>query len=192
MSAFTSAHGPNAKCRRVLNLSAFRGIPEVIAHVQKLGRYFKTSFYRLLCGKFLSSSQLLLTHPLRQGGRGIALAKPPRLEKLAALVPKQLERARAMRAKYEVASANSGRRGLLIVVAWRSRLPTTGANVVQAYIWERRCEMATIATESLSIRRRRSFGFRAPTARLTHWTTLRAKRARSSSSSATVAPMSKR
>jgi hypothetical protein len=35
-----SGSGPNAKCRRVLNLSAFRGIPEVIAHVQKLGRNF--------------------------------------------------------------------------------------------------------------------------------------------------------
>jgi len=38
----TSAGGTNAKCRRALNLSAFRGIPEVMAHVQKLGRHFKT------------------------------------------------------------------------------------------------------------------------------------------------------
>ena len=37
-----SGCGTNAKCRRALNLSAFRGIPEVMAHVQKLGRHFKT------------------------------------------------------------------------------------------------------------------------------------------------------
>src|SRR6266478_148524 len=43
--------------------------------------------------------------------------------------------------------------------------------------------------KSFLIRRRRSSGFRPPTARLTHWTTLRAKKARSSSSSATIVPM---
>src|SRR6516164_5778097 len=46
--------------------------------------------------------------------------------------------------------------------------------------------------QSFSIRRRRSFGFRRPMARLTHWTTLPAKKARSSFSSAIIAPMSKR
>src|SRR5580704_3889294 len=46
--------------------------------------------------------------------------------------------------------------------------------------------------KSFLIRRRRSSGFRPPTARLTHWTTLRAKKARSSSSSATIVPMLKR
>src|SRR4029453_19188624 len=46
--------------------------------------------------------------------------------------------------------------------------------------------------KSFLIRRRRSSCFRPPTARLTHWTTLRAKKARSSSSSATIVPMLKR
>src|SRR6516162_1498943 len=46
--------------------------------------------------------------------------------------------------------------------------------------------------QSFSIRRRRSLGFRPPTVRFTYWTTLRAKRARSSFSSAIIVLMSKR
>ena len=78
-SAATLCFGPNAKCRRALNLSAFRGIPEVMAHVQSSGGISKLNLDGMLlidslCGKFLSSSQLL-THPPRQGVRSIAMAE---------------------------------------------------------------------------------------------------------------------
>src|SRR6516162_2314701 len=46
--------------------------------------------------------------------------------------------------------------------------------------------------QSFSIRRRRTLGFRPSTVRFTYWTTLRAKRARSSFSSAIIVLMSKR
>jgi hypothetical protein len=76
---FFDSIGPNAKCRRALNLSAFRGIPEVMAHVQRSGGISKLNLDGMflidsLCGKFLSSSQLL-THPPRQGVRSVAMAE---------------------------------------------------------------------------------------------------------------------
>ena len=63
--------------------------------------------------------------------------------------------------------------------------------VVSIYLGARRCDKQQLPKPFL-IRRRLSSGFRPPTERLTHWMTLRAKKARSSSSSATIVRMLKR
>ena len=64
----------------------------------------------------------------------------------------------------------------------------------QSHAWLRQALGTPIWRQQLhkffSIRRRPSFGFpRPPTARLTHWMMLRAKKERSSSSSAAIAPL---
>src|SRR5258707_14667161 len=61
--------------------------------------------------------------------------------------------------------------------------------VVSRYLGTKRCDMATQLPKSFFIRPRPSSRFRAPTAKITHWATLRAEKARSWASLATICPM---